>query len=277
MLDSLRHALRHPMQSAHVARLRLACITNTGRCRSHNEDNFVFSDTIMPQEHQSLSKPLAATVKDGEFFCTAVFDGMGGELAGETASYAAAHALCGCLPDLEAGDMSMEQCFRAMQNAVCDIRASRRLSSMGTTVAMLAARCPQVAVANLGDSPIFMVREGEMSTLSVAHTDAELLRELGLERKAGITQYLGMDETDAPMEPNVAQLKLQPGDRILLASDGLTDMVDEGDIARAMYTSSDPQALVEDLCNQALDAGGADNITVIACEALSGAIQRSLR
>lgn len=271
MLDSPRKALRHPMQSPHVIGLRLACITNTGHCRVHNEDNFLFANKVMPQEHQSLPKSLMAEVEDGGFFCSAVFDGMGGELAGEAASYAAARALFDCTRGLDAGSMSIEQCFRAMQGAVRNVKASRRLSSIGTTVAILAARSPRMIVANLGDSPIFLMQEGNLSTLSVAHTDAKLLRELGIDRKPGITQYLGMDETDAPMEPNVVSLELQPEDRILLASDGLTDMVDEESIARAMQTSPDPQTLVEDLCSQALDAGGTDNITVIACEAVSSA------
>ena len=115
----------------------------------------------------------------------------------------------------------------------------------------------------------YLLRGGELRTLSVAHTDEQLLRQLGIERRPGLTQFLGIDEGDAPIEPHVVSFELAAGDRILLASDGLTDMVDEAVIAHAMQSAASVEALVRALRDQALANGGEDNVTIIACEVLA--------
>lgn len=270
MLEALRQALGLAAEPEPcLMGLRLACMTDTGRRRPHNEDNFVFLGQLMPQEHQSLGTVLTAEVTADEPTCVAVLDGMGGELAGEAASYAAALALRDAQGAVEPTVASLDGAFRAMQDAVSAVRVNARLSSIGTTATVLVSQGARALVANLGDSPAFLLRDGSLVTLTVAHTDAELLRELGIDRRPGLTQYLGMDEGDAPIEPHFQPLALEPGDRIVLASDGLTDMVGLRDIAQAMREAESPRELVSRLCEQALEAGGADNITIIACEAMA--------
>ena len=85
-------------------------------------------------------------------------------------------------------------------------------------------------------------------------------------RRPGLTQFLGIDEGDAPIEPHIVSFELAAGDRILLASDGLTDMVDEAVIAHAMQSAASVEALACTLRDQALANGGEDNVTIIACE-----------
>lgn len=280
MLSTLRQLLSHlgtgeQMEQRDMVGLRLACVTNTGHHRPHNEDNYLFFGQSMPQEHQSLERPLFASALPGELVCAAVFDGMGGELAGELASHAAALALRDAQDTLVPDEPSVLTAFRAMQDSVSAARINARLSSCGSTATILVAQDTEAIVANLGDSPAFLLRDGVLTRLSKAHTDEELLRELGLDRKPGLTQFLGMDESDAPIEPHVCALTLAGGDRILLASDGLTDMVDERYIAEALGAARDPEALVGDLLVQALDAGGVDNITLIACEVTTRTTSRT--
>ncbi len=271
----MHDALRQPLallglRKPAAGRLCLACITNTGGHRDHNEDNFVFFGTVLPQEHQSMEAPLKESVLLDALTVVAVFDGMGGELMGDAASFAAASRLNELVPSLDASESDLLRAFREMQDAVCDLRADWRLSSTGTTVVVLCCRNGVAFVGNLGDSKAFLVRDGELVTLSVSHTDEWLLGQLGLDRKPALTQYLGVDETDAPMEPHVVGFELELGDRILLASDGLTDMVDESSIARTTSDAASMEELVCDLCDQALVHGGEDNVTVIACEVLAG-------
>ena len=267
MLEALRRALGLAAEPEATTGLRLACTSDTGRRRPHNEDNFLFFGQLMPREHQSLGKVLSAEAGTDELVCAAVLDGMGGELAGEAASYAAALALRDAQPTLEPSAEALGEAFRAMQDAVSAVRINARLSTIGTTATVLVAQGARALVANLGDSPAFLLRDRGLATLTVEHTDAELLRELGINRKPGLTQFLGMDEGDAPIEPHFQPLALEPGDRILLASDGLTDMVSLRGIAQAMREAGSPQELVSRLCDEALEAGGADNVTIIACEA----------
>lgn len=266
MLDWLKRLLS-PKPVTNL--MEFACITNTGHHREHNEDNFLFFDNVMPQEHQSLEGPLLATIPANETAVTAVFDGMGGELAGEAASYVAAMRLEELSRDLDASESDLQRAFREMQDAVRDMRTNWKLSSTGTTAVVLVCRDGMAFVGNLGDSRSFLMRDGELTPLSVSHTDERLLRSLGIDRKPALTQYLGVDESDAPIEPHVTGFELMPGDRILLVSDGLTDMVPEEDIQSMSFGATSMSALVGDLCNQALANGGEDNVTIIACEVLS--------
>lgn len=247
------------------ARLELACITNTGLHREHNEDNLVFFGHVMPEEHQSLDEPLAETTFSDDSLVVAVLDGMGGELEGEGASYAAATSLDALAPSLDVSEEGMAKAFRTMQDAVRSMRVNRRLSTTGSTAVALACQGSTAVVGNLGDSKAFLMRGGKLTTLSVSHTDERLLRSLGIDRKPALTQYLGVDEQDAPIEPHVVGFGLRAGDLILLATDGLTDMVDEADIASELRMQSDVSAIVSRLCEMALDNGGEDNVTIIAC------------
>lgn len=247
--------------------LEFACITNTGYNRMHNEDNFLFFGTVLPEEHQSLEEPLVATADVDELVTVAVFDGMGGELAGEAASCVAALCLDGLSSTLEPSEEGLQGAFRKMQDSVEAMRRNRRISTTGSTAVVLTCRDNAAAVGNLGDSKAFLLRGGKLSTLSVSHTDAEILAQLGLDQKPALTQFLGVDESDAPIEPHVSTLTLQTNDIVILASDGLTDMVDEATITREANATKDMSLLVSRLCQLALDNGGIDNVAIIACRA----------
>ena len=246
--------------------LIFACISNTGLRRPHNEDNLLFFGEVLPQEHQSIEHALLAMPRCDDLSVVAVFDGLGGELSGEGASFTAASCLRDDLGLAVIDEAALAGAFDRMQAAVRSFRTQMRLSSTGTTAVVLVCQGDQALIGNLGDSKAFLLRKGELVTLSVSHTDEEILRELGINRKPGLTQFLGVDDTDAPIEPHIARIELGPKDRILLASDGLTDMVDEDDIREAMLTVPETGALVERLCEQALGAGGIDNITIVCCD-----------
>ena len=274
MLRKLKQLLLRKIADGQIetrenVKLRLACSTNTGHKRLHNEDNFLFFGQVMPEEHQSLDHALSADSSIDELTVVAVFDGMGGELAGEAASYAAALALRDAIPSLEPSTQAVGSAFVAMQQAVCDARASRRLSTMGTTAVLFVSQNGTAIVGNLGDSSGYLLRDDSLTSLTIAHTDEAIFRELGIDQKPGLTQYLGVSEEFASIEPHLMQLELQQGDYLLLATDGLTDLVDDEGIADALRRAASPADLVENLTTQALAAGGHDNITLVACEVVA--------
>lgn len=249
------------------ATLRLACLSDTGAVREHNEDNYWFFGHVMPAEHQS-AEPLFAEIPLERPFIVGLFDGMGGEAGGEVASHAAAEVLGGRSEVGTWTEESVRSVVAAMNEAVRAEQESLRMPGMGTTATLLAsAGDGSMLVANLGDSPALLCSDGVVEALSVADTDAATFLQLGIEnRKPGLTQYLGISEEGLVLDPHVSRVSLAPGGVIVLASDGLTDVVAEAAIAEVLSSAAGTREKVVRLRNMALECGSTDNITVILCE-----------
>lgn len=250
--------------------IELMCITHTGRVREHNEDNFAVEGVSLPAEHQSLGKPVFAQKKAREPFAAAVFDGMGGEFGGELASAAAARAF---LDWKQHGVWSREEiirCIEQMNDAVCGENRAHPSGQMGTTYVGFFAQPDTIWIANLGDSPAFLCRDGELSLLTQAHTNAEFLERMGITgRKPALTQFLGLQEEGMRIDPFVTRIMPRPGDLYLFCSDGLTDMVQEERIAEILRSETDLSGCMKKLLGEALENGGKDNITILLLRIVS--------
>jgi protein phosphatase len=148
---------------------------------------------------------------------------------------------------------------------------------MGTTVVALrfggARERPVAEVAHVGDSRAYLLRDGTLRPLTEDHSlVAELVRSGELTRdqaaehpqKNLITRALGAEEE---VDVDTAVLPVEAGDRILLCSDGLSDMLAEGRISEILASSpGDPEASARSLLSAALDAGGTDNVTVVVVD-----------
>lgn len=144
---------------------------------------------------------------------------------------------------------------------------------MGATVVVLLIRDSRAYVANLGDSRIYRLRRTGLKQLTRDHSVVSELLEAGRilpheaqthEARGQITQYIGMDDTKAA--PHLRTFALRKGDRLLLCTDGLTDMLDDLAIRRILTTNADPDAACRALVDEANDAGGHDNITVVVVD-----------
>src|ERR671913_396639 len=226
-------------------------VTDAGKVRQNNEDALLVGEG-----------------EDETLF--AVADGIGGFEAGEVASSIVIDVLKRLRPDT-----SFEQAIReANRRVLAAGRGDEKLSGMGTTV--VAVRFggtqaePVAEVAHVGDSRAYLVRDSEMKPITEDHSlVAELVRSGDLTRaqaaehpqKNLITRALGADEE---VEVDTAVLPVEAGDRLLLCSDGLTDMVAEARIAEILADSpDDPEGPARALVSAALEAGGSDNVTVI--------------
>lgn len=174
-----------------------------------------------------------------------VADGMGGHPAGEVASSIAVEA---CHTTLVRG-MRMSDAFAAAQNAVLNAaKRDPRKHGMGTT--LVAATCTRdgLAVAWTGDSRCYRYRKGILQLLTEDHG-----------HHGYITQFIGNHEG---AEIGLENRSLQPSDKILLCSDGLSSYVGEELIRSRMQVGKSAKQIVSALIQDALHEGGQDNVTV---------------
>ncbi len=232
--------------------------TDIGRLRERNEDAFVV-------------EPGA-----GLFL---VVDGMGGHSGGGLAARMVAQDLP---PMIENGldrlrSRSPQAIRTLLKTAIAEQsgylqregESESGCTGMGATLALTLVSGDRAYVANVGDSRVYRFRRGRLAQLSVDHSVIAELLESGQitpeeaphhSSQGIVTQYMGMPE---PIQPLVRSLALHPGDRFLLCTDGLTDLVSEAAIAAMLRTEIYPQAACEKLVEAANRAGGADNITVV--------------
>lgn len=250
--------------------LSAACLCNIGKVRGNNEDNFYFDGRTLPLNHTSLEKTLLQTMPTDPFSAFGVFDGMGGEQNGEAASFAAAEMFkekCRWLREYVAAPQEfLASAFTAMNDAVA--AEARKVSGrVGTTGVALCFSNNEVYCGNVGDSRAYRFHKSALFQLSTDHNDAKFLREHGVVgRKPRLTQYIGLEPEEVLIEPSYASVKLQAGDRYLLCSDGLTDMLDNLSICSILKNSATVEQGAEMLMEAALEHGGRDNITIILVE-----------
>lgn len=246
-------------------RVQGACVCHMGRVRGNNEDNFFFDGQCMDAKNLGLSKPLVM-----EANCPvrlAVFDGMGGANYGEIAAYTAAKEM----QSIKHSPMSWLFPMEKRQNAlVCRLnqgvlQASERMpcSGMGTTMAMLDLAAGSCFCCNVGDSRIYCLRDGKFRQLSTDHVSLSPGKNGG---KPGLTQCLGLDPGLAQLSPTHGKGRLCRGDMFLLCTDGLTDMLDDGQIREILISERLVQCAASELLRAALEKGGRDNITAIVCK-----------
>ncbi|MFL6032592.1 MAG: Stp1/IreP family PP2C-type Ser/Thr phosphatase [Rubrobacteraceae bacterium] len=228
--------------------------THAGKVRANNEDALLVGEG-----------------RDETLFVVA--DGIGGFEAGEVASRIAVDVL----KELEPGASFEAAIGEANRRILAAGRGDERLSGMGTTV--VAVRFagtrdePVAQVAHVGDSRAYLLRGGNLRPVTEDHSlVAELVRSGDLTRdqaaehpqKNLITRALGADEE---VEVDTSVLPVEAGDRFLLCSDGLSDMIPETRIGEILAEApGDPEKPARSLVSAALDAGGADNVTVIVVD-----------
>ncbi len=251
----------------------MAGSTNHGLIRTNNEDNFYFSGKYLAPGTLDLKTIMCSQDRTDEAVAMAVFDGMGGENAGERAAGTAAMTFSDCMHELSKvikapKDFLNKACLK-MNEAVVEQARAEHLGQTGTTASILYLWQDMAYVCNVGDSAIFRLRGNELKQITKSHTNEDFLRRQGLyDRKPTLTQFIGIPEDEMVIEPYIAKGRLMPGDKFLVCSDGLTDMVSMEMIANCLYHAPAMEEAAAGLMNMALEAGGRDNVTVMVCEIL---------
>jgi protein phosphatase len=204
-----------------------------------------------------------------------VADGMGGQELGERASGLAAEIIPRAVQRrLDAqespGDAVQRAIAEANQAIVHAGRHQQAGRRMGTTAVVAVRKADQVFVAGVGDSRAYLIRGDRVEQLTVDHSVAKALELSGTltpeEAKHSpwqhvLYKFLGCAEMTDGAE--VRPMSLQVGDRLLLASDGLTNFATDKEMSEAIKRHRDPQACVDHLVQHALRAGSKDNVTCV--------------
>jgi protein phosphatase len=203
-----------------------------------------------------------------------VSDGMGGHVAGQIASELATEAAVRAIKSLEHVPATLTERLRyavarANQEVHLEAREKPELAGMGTTLVALLAREGRVALAHVGDSRAYLVREGQIRQLTEDHSlVGELLRRREITEKVArkhpqrhvLTRALGVREV---VEPDLAEMSSSSGDVFVLCSDGLTNHVRDAEIAEMIAEETDLESACKRLVDLANDRGGEDNTTLV--------------
>ena len=223
--------------------------TDIGCVREHNEDSLV------------VKPPLYV-----------VCDGMGGHAAGEVASEIAVNVVARHAPtkiDAAALGAAVEEANLAVIRAAHE---GRGREGMGTTCTAAMLENERLIIAQVGDSRAYLLHNGNLQQITRDHSLMADYLEAGKitpeearvhPQRSVITRALG---SDPYMQPDLFEINVETGDRLLLCSDGLTSMLEDAEIARILATVRNPQECADVLVNEAIAMGGYDNVTVIVTD-----------
>jgi protein phosphatase len=266
-------------------RIDVSALTHPGLVRSNNEDQFFVTRLSRSLETMLTSLPEGEVPAraDEVNYVMVVADGMGGHAAGEVASRMAVSALVSLamqVPDwiFRVDDQHAPELVRRARETVQQIGAAITergqwndgLQGMGSTLTAARSLGRDLLIAHVGDSRAYLMRAGRLERLTKDHTYAQRLVDLGaLDPREVATSRMrhiltnALGGRDVHVDVDVDLLRLEHGDRLLLCSDGLTDLVDDDTIAGTLAATTSSANACTALVQLALDRGGRDNITVI--------------
>lgn len=233
---------------------RGAAVSNVGRVRSNNQDSgYAGHDLFL------------------------VADGMGGHAGGDVASAIATNHIKRIDREYDDPELARETLKGALLEANAALADTvfehPELTGMGTTVSAIVRVGDYVALAHIGDSRIYLWRDGELSQISTDHTFVQRLVDTGRiteeeaavhPRRSVLMRVLG--DVDAHPDIDSWILETRAGDRWLLCSDGLHGVVKPELMARLLASNASPKTVADRLLKASLDGGAPDNVTVIVVD-----------
>lgn len=223
--------------------------TDIGCLRKHNEDSLI------------VSPPLFV-----------VADGMGGHAAGEVASEIAVNVIAEHTPVNADASQLGKAVEAANREIILAAQDGRGREGMGTTVTAAVLEGERLVIAQVGDSRAYLLHQGKLQQLTRDHSLMADMIEAGQlteeearvhPNRSVITRALGSDPST---QPDLYEINVEAGDRLLLCSDGLSGMITDKEVEGVMSRVRDPQRCANVLVSEAISAGGHDNVTVIVVD-----------
>ena len=277
-----------PRSVSSLIRIDVSALSHTGHHRANNEDHYFVAKAARALDTLMTSLPPGDLPEHSEEinYIMIVADGMGGHAAGEVASRMAITRLIKLALDVpnwilrvdegfarEIADRSRSRVQKVGSMIVEEGQRDPALKGMGTTLTVARSMGRDLMITHVGDSRAYLLRGGRLHRLTRDHTYAQLLVDIGELDPADVansrhrhvlTNALGGATDDVQVD--IDRVGLKNGDRVLLCSDGLTDLVDDEAITRVLSETARSSEACERLVQLALDGGGRDNVTVIVAE-----------
>ncbi|MEM9694086.1 MAG: protein phosphatase 2C domain-containing protein [Myxococcota bacterium] len=248
--------------------------TDVGQVREHNEDNLLIADLSAKSRFEETEQTEMRVGEGG--LLLAVCDGMGGAAAGEVASQLAAdivyHQMAASAGHCRRDQLALDL-VRALEVAGARIldesNSNRARRGMGTTATVAALVDDHLLLGQVGDSRAYILRRGRLVQVTRDQSLVNQLIEAGqlteeeaenFEHSNIILQALGTAET---VQVDLTFVELRAGDSLMMCSDGLSGMIRDGEIRDTMSVLESPAEMARVLIEEANEAGGHDNITVI--------------
>lgn len=240
---------RNDTSSVEVVSSYYGSRTEIGNVREHNEDSL----TVLP--------PLFA-----------VADGMGGHEAGEVASEITINTLNDLAPQSADAEALAHAVVAANLNVIKAPSQGVGREGMGTTLTAAILEKERLVIAQVGDSRAYLLHNGSLQQLTRDHSLMADMIEAGQLTEAEarvhpnrsvITRAIG---SDPHMQPDLYELNVETGDRLLLCSDGICGMIEDHEIASIMRQAPSAQSCADQLVEAALAAGGFDNATAVVVD-----------
>jgi len=234
------------LRSTTHAPLTYGSRTDLGCVRGNNEDSLLVKEPVF-----------------------AVADGMGGHAAGEIASEIAIQILMEAELTTADPELLKQAVVDANEAIIEGALTGLGKAGMGTTLTAAIIEDNHLLIAQVGDSRAYLLCDGRLRQITRDHSLVEELISAGQitseearvhPNRSVITRVLGNEHNT---QPDIYELALNSGDRLLVCSDGLSGMLELSDIASLLQAHADPQEAADALVEAARDAGGYDNITVI--------------
>ena len=282
--------LQPPRPFSSLIEIDFGAATHAGKVRSVNEDAYIIYRTSRSWEklQTSLDNEYLPGRFDEQAYGMAVADGVGGAAGGQVASKMAIRLLMSLIlnaakwalkldnpetRETEVNDAKQlaEDYFRKVDQALLEYAENfPRLRGMGTTLTGAYSFGDDLFIVHIGDSRAYLFRNDGLKRLTHDQTVAQALADAGAIQQDQIsthrlrhtlTSCLGGQSSKIQME--IRHIRLMDGDRLLLCSDGLTDLVTEVEVADALRLKKESSAACEHLLELALQKGGTDNITIL--------------
>lgn len=270
----------------------LGAISNPGLVRESNQDTFLVMkfgrslENLMTNLDEGLVEPNYLMSGYGML----VADGMGGMPGGDVASRLALSKLIELIIDTSDWTLALKRhndvmtVLERMVDRFLQIDDILRkeadkdptLQGMGTTLTVAGALGSDLIIGHVGDSRAYLLHEDKLRQLTTDHTLAQALIDAGVanpddpaSRSMRHVLTAAVGSLGEQVDPQVQHFKLTGGDKLLLCTDGLTEMVDDKTIAHVLREAKSAQDACQDLVDLSLSAGGTDNITLVLAHFLS--------
>ena len=290
------HRQDNPREQLHEAwanlEIDLGAASHQGHVRENNEDSYLvirfgrsLENLLTNVDHEFLNRNYSS-----RGYGMLVADGMGGMAGGEVASRLVLTKLIELLVDTSDWVLALQRehdvmtvlermtaRFLQLDETVRNEAASdQTLQGMGTTLTVAGVLGSDLIVGHVGDSRAYLLRDDALKQLTTDHTLAQALIDAGVANRDDpasrsmrhvLTAAVG--SLGEQVDPQVQRFKLQPGDQLLLCTDGLTETVEDDTIAQVLRDAESAQTACQSLVDLALAGGGVDNVTVVVAHILT--------